>query len=115
MTMTIETIDWRSRGVCVREGADPEVFFDETYVFTPSPEAEELCRRCPVRVECLAAGRGEEGVWGGLTQWQRTQVNRRLHRKTCPTCHGERVVDRRSDELCLACGMSWPAPLGAAS
>lgn len=57
---------------------DPETFFppDGTRFFRQQLAAErqrveQLCRDCPVRIECLAAAllRGENyGSWGGITQ-----------------------------------------------
>lgn len=56
--------------------ADPSAFFPETgnshYV------AKELCRLCPVKLECLeyALGANETyGVWGGLGPDERERLN----------------------------------------
>lgn len=34
-------------------------------------KAKALCRRCDIKAECLALGRGEQGIWGGLTDDER--------------------------------------------
>jgi WhiB family redox-sensing transcriptional regulator len=39
--------------------------------------AREVCSRCLVREECLAAGLGEDhGVWGGTSFRERKQIRR---------------------------------------
>jgi WhiB family redox-sensing transcriptional regulator len=43
-------------------------------------QAKLICRRCPIRIECLAEaldGRHEFGVWGGLTERERRALLRR--------------------------------------
>ena len=52
--------DWRSIAAC--KGADTAVFFDHPR----SHEALAYCAECPVIDECKQAGRGEDGVWGGV-------------------------------------------------
>lgn len=34
--------------------------------------AKAVCAICPVQAECLAAGVGEVGIWGGLTEAERS-------------------------------------------
>ena len=70
---------WRSKALCV--GLPVELFFD------PQNEAEALalCQQCPVRHECLAEAvmlsrktdYPTEGVWGGLTEYQRSKLRGR--------------------------------------
>ena len=54
-------------------GVNPEIFF-------PGPgkrpdEAKAVCRRCPVKAECLddalRGGWRLEGIWAGLTETER--------------------------------------------
>lgn len=71
---------WTEEGLCSQ--TDPELFFPEA---GQSPvEAKRICRRCPVRTECLdaALGRGLEdaGVWGGTTWTERRRMLRRARR-----------------------------------
>lgn len=42
-------------------------------------EALDVCRRCPVRADCLEFAlrtRQPQGIWGGLTHQQRSQLLR---------------------------------------
>jgi len=61
--------DWRIRAVCA---GDLKTFF------TSSPDkAAAICRRCPVRAECLydaLAADAPNGVWGGLTRKERRKL-----------------------------------------
>jgi hypothetical protein len=53
-----------------------------------------LCRACPVREECAAAGRFEYGVWGGLSERDR-------HRDDGPDMTVAELIaraDRRPDQ-----------------
>lgn len=113
----VPDVHWQHRGACTRPGSpvDPDDFFeaDDVVLVEAPAHIRRLCDGCPVRVECLEAGRGQVGIWGGLTTFQRTQVGRRMTRRTCPACYGDSVVPRRSDEHCLACGLSWPAPVAS--
>jgi WhiB family redox-sensing transcriptional regulator len=74
-------MDWRHKAECRTE--DPELFFP---VGTSGPalaqivEAKAVCRRCPVRRECLAwalASGQDAGIWGGLTEDERRALKRR--------------------------------------
>lgn len=67
--------DWQEHAAC--RGENPELFFP---VGTSGPalreieQAKEICRRCPVAAQCLAAAlaTGEDaGIWGGLTADER--------------------------------------------
>lgn len=72
---------WRADAACLHHPAE---WWLEP-VPTPSggaarwrPEAKEICRGCPVRVECAEAGRHElAGLWGGLTRAERQADTRR--------------------------------------
>ena len=68
---------WRSRAAC--RDADPGVFFPEShgssYLWkTDVDKAKAWCSICPVSAECAAYAEeigAREGVWGGLTFWER--------------------------------------------
>lgn len=64
-------VDVREFGACV--SVDPRVFEEGR-----EEEAKAVCRRCPVRAECLAVGlrSGGRGVWGGLTEGERRVYRR---------------------------------------
>jgi len=82
---------WMLDARCAREGVDTKPFF-EPYDDDLPPEitykaewarrvreAVKVCCRCLVRTECLAYAldNGEPfGVWGGLTQRARNEVER---------------------------------------
>ncbi|MFF9909147.1 WhiB family transcriptional regulator [Streptomyces sp. NPDC013457] len=77
---------WRARAAC--QDVDPDLFFP---VGTGAPaliqveEAKEVCRRCPVREECLRwamdDSRQVTGVWGGLDEGERQSLKRRARRR----------------------------------
>jgi WhiB family redox-sensing transcriptional regulator len=73
--------DWRNHAACRHE--DPDLFFP---IGTTGPAlvqtevAKAVCRRCPVREECLQwaldTGQGI-GVWGGTSETERRRLARR--------------------------------------
>lgn len=65
--------DWALDAAC--RGMDPELWFAERGDSTR--EAKEVCRTCPVRLECreYAMTNGEKwGVWGGLSERERRRM-----------------------------------------
>lgn len=78
-------MDWRHRASCREE--NPELFFP---VGTSGPalliiaEAKTVCRRCPVRTDCLswALDSGQDhGVWGCMSEDERRALKRRNQRR----------------------------------
>ncbi|MFC8277475.1 WhiB family transcriptional regulator [Streptomyces sp. NPDC057271] len=77
---------WRARAAC--QDVDPDLFFP---VGTGAPaliqveEAKQVCRRCPVREECLRwamdDSRQVTGVWGVLDEGERQSLKRRSRRR----------------------------------
>ncbi|MDH2424715.1 WhiB family transcriptional regulator [Sphaerisporangium sp. TRM90804] len=56
---------------------DPDLFHPEDSNAAQAEQAKSVCRRCPVRDECLdyALGNREEfGVWGGLSPVERRRL-----------------------------------------
>ena len=108
MTMTrteYTEINWREGRACRK--VDPEMFFDDDR----EKLAIALCFKCPVRELCLSwAMRHNEkhGVWGGLTELERRQVNTPRVRVKCPHCANTRIFDDERSAICLVCGLSWP-------
>jgi WhiB family redox-sensing transcriptional regulator len=54
----------------------------------PQQQAKLICRRCPIRTECLAEaldGGHEFGVWGGMTERERRALLR--HRPDVANWH----------------------------
>lgn len=74
---------WHHRAAC--RGADPELFFPVgstgSAALAQIAEAKKICTRCPVRRACLVFAmttRQEYGIWGGLTEGERSQLRRRV-------------------------------------
>lgn len=102
---TLNSPDWYRRAAC--RGMDPEMFFPNRG--SRAAEARAVCATCPVRAECLEAGRLEHyGVWGGTTFKERQAAgiglpSNRLLVRGCWIC-GLPVEHRRrycSDECRL--------------
>ncbi|HXU96825.1 MAG TPA: WhiB family transcriptional regulator [Jiangellaceae bacterium] len=74
-------MDWRHIAACRDE--DPELFFpigNTGPALLQIEEAKSVCRRCPVREDCLqfALESGQDaGVWGGLSEDERRALKRR--------------------------------------
>lgn len=106
---------WRTQAACRPAYGELNEYLINLYdnprdLAYPPEEVAQTCASCIVRPECLEAGmKATGGIWGGLTQHQREQLNRKLiRRRRCPGCSSTDVVnDRRSTEVCLACGLSW--------
>lgn len=67
---------WQEDGAC--RGVEPEVFFpvsdDEAW------RAKEICGVCAVKTDCLVfalQNRERYGVWGGVTEKERIELQRR--------------------------------------
>lgn len=75
---------WVQRARCRDE--DPELFFPvgtSPTAIEQTRRAIEICRRCPVRVECLEWSLDtcqDAGVWGGFGEEDRRQVRRARRR-----------------------------------
>lgn len=102
---------WRNYSRCLREPSDK--FFPEDNRGVeppyPPPDVKQICEQCPVAGRCLQANMNEEyGIFGGMTGYQRSLMNRKIHRKACVSCGSTDVVDKvPHHEICLACGVSW--------
>ena len=74
-------MDWRHVAACRDE--DPELFFpigNTGPALLQIEEAKSVCRRCPVREDCLqfALESGQDaGVCGGLSEDERRALKRR--------------------------------------
>nr|WP_315986786.1 WhiB family transcriptional regulator [Streptomyces sp. Isolate_219] len=72
--------DWRHQAVC-RE-VEPELFFPAGSTgphLLQIEEAKAVCRRCPVMQHCgewALTTRMQDGVWGGMSEAERTTVLR---------------------------------------
>jgi WhiB family redox-sensing transcriptional regulator len=68
--------NWRALGLCAETDAD--LWFSVGAV--QHKEAKRICRRCPVRFECLTYAMDEpvdHGIWGGLTERERRRYRRK--------------------------------------
>lgn len=66
---------WEEAAAC-RWTANPDAFYPPLY---PRADVDAVrrdwCERCPVQVECLRAGMGEDdGIWGGLSPRERAEI-----------------------------------------
>ncbi|MEE1752094.1 WhiB family transcriptional regulator [Streptomyces sp. SP18CS02] len=77
--------NWREAAACRTE--DPDLFFP---IGTGGPallqaeEAKAVCRRCPVREQCLQwalENNQDIGVWGGLGENERRALRRRTRKR----------------------------------
>jgi WhiB family redox-sensing transcriptional regulator len=104
--------EWKVRAAC-REAPDKSVFFPEraTEVATQNlvKQAKAICKRCPVRRECLdyALEHYEKhGVWGGTTERERRKLEK--PQKPDPRyAHGTPEKYRYGGCRCLPCSMAW--------
>ena len=77
--LTVETDkdqDWRAYALCA--STDPELFFAAGAL--EHKMAKVVCRKCPVRSECLAYAMDapiDHGIWGGMTERERRRYRRR--------------------------------------
>ena len=92
-------MEWWRYAACVDE--DPELFFPVGMSGPAAQEqqarAREVCRRCPVRDECLeyalSTGVGH-GVWGGTGEEERRALRRRSRRSVSQPSSGSRSDER---------------------
>lgn len=69
---------WQDRAACT-ERTDLTWFPDAQGTSKSQMAAIEVCRTCPVELDCLryAVANGENyGIWGGMTTDQRTNLRR---------------------------------------
>ena len=75
----VRALPWADRALCAE--TDPELFFGDvatTYVTIDGDRtmtAKAICRRCPVMQECRDYAMADwhlSGVWGGLTERERS-------------------------------------------
>jgi WhiB family transcriptional regulator, redox-sensing transcriptional regulator len=69
--------DWMSEAAC--QGVDPDLFFPERGENTDNSEAKAVCRKCPVREDCLEhalVNHEHYGIWGGTSERERKRIRR---------------------------------------
>ena len=109
--------NWQVHAAC--RGVDPELFFPETPPIVRRAQwwrgasqvaaAKAVCRRCPVREQCLAEAleRLPHGIAGGLTEQerrraraQRERLGRAAGRAGCVLLEAGCLATRRSRAEC---------------
>lgn len=75
---------WYDRAGCA--GMDTELFYPSGTTGLAADQGERartICVSCPVRTECRtwAIEHGEQGVWGGTNEEDRTRIRRERRRK----------------------------------
>lgn len=76
--------DWRDQAACI--GADVELFFpigQSPRALLDEQEALFICFRCPVKAKCrqfALDGREPHGIFGGMTEMERSRELRRQGR-----------------------------------
>lgn len=95
---------WRSDALCGE--MDPEIWFPDTH--QQASVAKQVCRRCPVRQECLVdalATNERHGVRGGRSVNERRNIAFSPPEKhaLCGTDAGVRHHYRQRQQLCAAC------------
>jgi WhiB family redox-sensing transcriptional regulator len=71
---------WLDQANC--QGTDTNEFYPDKG--GDSTIARKICQRCPVRLKCLQAAldrREKHGIWGGLSEHQRTSLLRRRNKQ----------------------------------
>ncbi len=61
-----------SRAAC--KGYPTSLWFPDKGWTVQAAQAKLICSRCPVRAECLEAGLGELGIWGGMSERARRPI-----------------------------------------
>lgn len=96
--------EWRKHAACL--GADVDLFFP-VGKGASSATAKRICLRCPVRQACLddAIVNNEEGVRGGMTEYQRRSLGQRggLPIVVCGTDRGWSRHVKSGEEPCAIC------------
>lgn len=75
--LKVDAPEWQERALCSQ--TDPDSFFPDKGGSTR--EAKKTCGRCEVRTECLEYALANDerfGVWGGLSERERSKLKRRV-------------------------------------
>jgi len=101
-------LDWHARAAC-RDHPDPDMWFPGPGASSRAQAAGEICRSCPVQIECAryAADAGEQfGIWGGRSGFLPVSTIRKWDHLTLRPCGTEAAYVRhlrRSERPCQAC------------
>lgn len=101
---------WEDHAACA-QSPDPNIFYPDPPVSYAPKEvkaayrhkveaAKAICSGCPVRLECLAAGKLEQhGIWGGLLPEERGVARPRGRDRAKEDAYEERRKDRKAEYL----------------
>lgn len=84
LTFQPQQLDWQRKARCA-DIPDPDLFFPERGSSTKYAMA--LCKRCPVKQECLdyaVQNKIEDGIWGGMGLRARRSYAIQLRRQQKP-------------------------------
>lgn len=101
-------LDWHARAAC-RDHPDPDMWFPGPGASSRAQAAGEICRSCPVQIECAryAADAGEQfGIWGGRSGFLPVSTIRKwdhLTLRPCGTVAAYVRHRRRGEAPCQAC------------
>ncbi len=77
LTLAPQGLEWQKDRLC---DEDPDLFFPESNKdWVQIEQAKAICKPCPVQSECLtlALEMDAEGVWGGMSDAERTAMKKR--------------------------------------
>lgn len=89
--------DWREQALCAQIGGE----FWFPHEGHTAPDAKRICRRCPVRLQCLqlALDNDEQyGIWGGLNEKERRQLKPKT--RVCAICSEKFAPSGASHRYC---------------
>lgn len=66
--------EWMRHGPCRQPDVPTWLFFPPANDTQVIARAKAVCATCPVQTQCAAAGSGQEGIWGGLTEAERSPL-----------------------------------------
>lgn len=98
--------DWRDRAACADPTIPTEMFFPGPYDDIERAAALAFCGRCPVADECAEHAYAlpeRHGIWGGLTEADRSPTQGRGRPIAHGTARGYRQHLRRHEDACGAC------------
>lgn len=79
MKFSLRREPWMDQALCAQ--VDGDLWYADKGDWPTTIKAKVICRKCPVRVQCLdyALSNNETfGVWGGMTPQQRRDLRRGL-------------------------------------
>src|SRR6188472_3108903 len=95
--------DWRESAICKQ--VDPQLWFPEK-AGDNGEEAKRVCRRCPVRSDCLESALADDeqyGIWGGASPDERRKIRARRGMVT------QRAYRVPTSEILRLHGAGWNA------